>query len=262
MKRKRARERGNATRFITAINGFSETSSLDDYQHYQGRLQDTLDKLLTLDDAIHDLLSDLELILTHIDSAKRALLQAARGTEKRLALSTSALNVVQSVPAASTEVLQPVKQPTIKLEPFAGDIEEWFRFWEQFQSSVDQNPVVSRINKHVFLRGYLEGEPKRLVDGIAVIADTYEETKKFLHLKYGDRSRIIQAHLDFLERLQPVRSATPEFLNHTYVKCISRIQALRALGESIDGYGRVLAPKILRAFPEDRGRGRTFQRAT
>jgi len=60
LKRKRARERGNATRFITAINGFSEASSLDDYQHYQGRLQDTLDKLLTLDDAIHDLLSDLE----------------------------------------------------------------------------------------------------------------------------------------------------------------------------------------------------------
>ena len=60
LKRKRARERGNATRFITVINGFSETSSLDDYQHYQGRLQDTLNKLLTLVDAIHDLLSDLE----------------------------------------------------------------------------------------------------------------------------------------------------------------------------------------------------------
>jgi len=116
---------------------------------------------------------------------------------------------------------------------------------------VDQNPAVSQINKQVFLRGYLEGEPKRLVDGIAVTADTYEETKKIIHLKYGDRSRIIQVHLDFLEHLQPVRSATPESLNRMYVECNRRIQAFRALCESIEGNGRILATKILRAFSED-----------
>jgi len=32
----------------------------------------------------------------------------------------------------------------------------------------------------VFLRSYLEGEPKMLVEGIAVVADTYEETKRIL----------------------------------------------------------------------------------
>jgi len=127
LKRKRARERGNATRYITAINGFSETSSLDDHQHYQGRLQDTLDKLLTLDDAIHYVLSDLEFdsdsatCEDYIDSGKRALMLAARGIENRLALITSTLSVAQSVSAASTDVLQPVKLPTIKLESFAGN---------------------------------------------------------------------------------------------------------------------------------------------
>ena len=138
LKRKRATERGNATRFITAINAFSDTTSLDDYQHYQGRLQDILDKLVIL-----DLRSDTEFdsysitCEEYIDSAKRALLRAARGIENRLALPTSALNVIQAVAAAPTEVSQPVKLPTVKLEPFTGDIEEWFRFWEQFQSSVD-----------------------------------------------------------------------------------------------------------------------------
>jgi hypothetical protein len=204
LKRKRTRERGNATRFMTAINEFSHTTSLDDYQHYQSRLQDTLDKLVALDDAIHDLLSDHEfeadtvMCEEYIDSAKRAMLRAARGIDDKLALSTSALSVTQPAPSASANITQSVKLTTIKLEPFSGDIEEWFRFWEQFQSSVDQNPAESQINKHVFLRGYLEGEPKRLVDGIAVTADTYEETKKILHSKYGDKSRIIQAHPDFL----------------------------------------------------------------
>jgi len=96
------------------------------------------------------------------------------------------------------------KLPTIKLEPFSGDIEPWPRLWEQFQSSVDTNHFVSRTNKHAFLRGYLEGEPKHLVDGIAVTAEIYRETKRILHAKYGDKNRIIQAHLDYLEDLKPI----------------------------------------------------------
>jgi hypothetical protein len=144
-----------------------------------------------------------------------------------------------------------VKLPAIKLEPFRGDVENWSRFWEQFRSSIDQNASLSTINKHVFLRGYLEGEPKMLVDGIAVTAGTYEETKKILLARYGDTNHIIQAHLDFLEALPPVTSATPDDLSTTFIECHRRIHVLRALGEDINGYGRVLIPKILRAFPTE-----------
>jgi hypothetical protein len=95
-----------------------------------------------------------------------------------------------------TTIATTIKLPTTKFEHFSGDIESWPCFWEQFQLSVDTNPSVSQINKRVFLRGYLEGEPKHLVDGIAVTAETYEETKRILHTKYGDKNRIVQAHLD------------------------------------------------------------------
>jgi len=70
-----------------------------------------------------------------------------------------------------------VKLAAIKLEPFKGDVETWSGFWEQFRSSIDEDASLSTINKHVFLPGYMEGEPKMLVDGIAVTANTYEETK-------------------------------------------------------------------------------------
>jgi len=90
-----------------------------------------------------------------------------------------------------------------------------------------------------------------LVDGIAVTANTYEETKKILFARYGDTNRIIQAHLDLLENLPPVTYATPDKLNTNFIECHRRIQALRALGEDVNGYGRVLVPKILRAFPPE-----------
>ncbi|XP_071043079.1 uncharacterized protein [Parasteatoda tepidariorum] len=139
----------------------------------------------------------------------------------------------------------------IKLEPFGGEIENWQSFWEQFQSSVDSNPNLSTIDKHVFLRGYLQDEPRRLVDGIIIVAATCETTKKLIMDRYWDKNRIVQAHLDFLENLTPVRNLSATALNETYIECNRRLQALRALGEDINSYGRVLAPKLQQAFPDD-----------
>ena len=144
-----------------------------------------------------------------------------------------------------------MKLPAIKLDTFKGDMETWSRFWEQFRSSIDEDASLSTINKHVFLRGYREGEPKLLAEGIAVTVNTYEETKRISLAKYGDSNRIIKAHLDFLENLPPVTSASPDESNTNFIRCHRRIQALRALGEDVNRYGRGLAPKILRAFPPD-----------
>jgi hypothetical protein len=90
-----------------------------------------------------------------------------------------------------------------------------------------------------------------LVDGIAVTASAYEDTKKILRDRYGDKDRIIQAHLDYLEEVTPIQSASAEALNTTYIECNRRIQALQAMGEDVKAYGRVLILKILCAFPDE-----------
>jgi len=49
VKRRRARERANATRFYTVLEGFEDSTPLDDLEHYQGRLKETLDRLISLE---------------------------------------------------------------------------------------------------------------------------------------------------------------------------------------------------------------------
>jgi hypothetical protein len=61
----------------------------------------------------------------------------------------------------------------------------------------------------------------------------------------------MQEHLDYLENVQPIRCPNPDALNSSFIECHRRVQALRALGEAVNGYGRVIAPKILRAFPDN-----------
>jgi hypothetical protein len=220
LKRRRTRERANATRFSTLLDRFDSSTSLDDFQHYRGRLQENLDRLISLVDAIHDLLPDMEYekgiksCEEYIDKTKRANQQAGRPMDSSLSYSTARLSIQGSTQPPATvptgSITHSVKLPAIKLESFAVIVVNWSRFWEQFQYSIDDDTSLSTINKHVFLRWYLEEEHKMLVDGIAVTANTYEETKKILLSRYGDINRIIQAHLNFLEGLPPAKSAKPD----------------------------------------------------
>jgi hypothetical protein len=184
--------------------------------------------MLRLDDSIHDLLDDYEYdtdVATcedYIDTAKRAIQKAARGIDdKGLSAATADLTHSENsaVAASAPSIVHSVKLPPIKLEPFSGDVESWARFWEQFESSIDKDPFLSTVNNHVFLGGYLEGEPKLLVEGIVVPASTYEVTKAILRARYGDRNRIIQAHLDHLEDITPITTESPEALNTTFIEC-------------------------------------------
>jgi len=169
-----------------------------------------------------------------VDGVKRVVRKADRIIKDKRAETVSQTTSKSQNMHSQLTVIQEIKLPTIKLEQFAGNIETWSEFLEQFESSVDKNQSLSTINKHVLLRGYLEGKPKRLVDGIAVMAETYEQTNKILQARYGDKNRNIQAHLDYLEDLQPAQSDSPEALNSTYVECYRRIQTLNALRENID----------------------------
>jgi hypothetical protein len=58
LKRRQAWERANATHLSTTLEDFEDSTSINEIQHYRGRLQETLDRLIALDDAIHDLLTD------------------------------------------------------------------------------------------------------------------------------------------------------------------------------------------------------------
>jgi hypothetical protein len=84
LERRRARERTNATRFSTMLEGFTDSTPQDDLEHYCGWLKETLDRPIALDDSIHHLLPDQEYeddIHTceeNIDKTKRAIQKASQ----------------------------------------------------------------------------------------------------------------------------------------------------------------------------------------
>jgi hypothetical protein len=121
------------------LEGFDDSTSLDDFEHYCGRLQESLDGLISLDDAIHDLLSDdkyekdIKVCEEYIDKTKRTIQKTSRRMDNDLSASIARLNVHGSTQPTATVPIGPVthsvKLPEIKLEPFVGKFETLSRFW-------------------------------------------------------------------------------------------------------------------------------------
>ncbi|XP_035231984.1 uncharacterized protein LOC118203799 [Stegodyphus dumicola] len=269
VKRKRKAVRSNVSCFSTEIDTLNDDFSIEKVKYICNRLTTTLNDMKLIDNEIHNFLSDDEYesdnlqCENYIDTGESAIFKARKIIQNKLSptannvtasnMATNDLSMTFGDPPTTVPMTQlyTVKLPTIKLQSFTGEIEHWQCFWEQFKSSIDANPHLSVIDKHVFLRGYLDGEAKSLVDGISVIGDTYETTKKLLEERYGNKDRIIQSHLDYLEHLNVIQDPSPTHLNDLYIECNRRIQALSALGENIEAYGRILVPKIILAFPND-----------
>ena len=127
-----------------------------------------------------------------------AITQNKRG-DLKCACSTSSLRTAHSKPT----VTQETKLPTIKLQPFSGGTEMRSRFLEQFETSIDNTPSVSNINKEVFLRRYLKSEPEH-IRWYRSNRRNVRTWKNFQAWK-GDKNRVIRADLDYLDALQPAQ---------------------------------------------------------
>ncbi|GFS77635.1 integrase catalytic domain-containing protein [Nephila pilipes] len=235
-----------------------------DLEYSVERLQDKLNELTLADDKICELLSDEEYNEDIIDCEKFAenshlamfTYKKNTNTNTNFSSSRSAISgrinnalppIADGIKYASSVSSITLNLPTIKITTFCGEIEEFHIFWERFENCIDKNEHLLLIDKH----GYLDREAKRLVDEINITADTYTITKDILKSKYGNKDKILQTHLDYLENLTPIKNPSPSALNELYIDCYRRLRALDALGENTQLYGSILAPKILRAFPHE-----------
>ena len=154
--RRRSRERANATRFSTFLKGYEDSTPLEYFEHYCGRVKETLHRFVSLDNSIHERLLDKEYeeditsCEEYMDKTKRTIQKPSRRIDDSMDVSTTRLSIdgltQRSVPASTGSVPRSVKLPAIKLEPFTGNTETWSRFWEQFRSSIDEDASLPTIN--------------------------------------------------------------------------------------------------------------------
>lgn len=86
----------------------------------------------------------------------------------------------------------------LAIPKFKGDPKEYTSFRNMFDIYIHDNPHIKPVLKFGYLKGYLEGEPLRLVGNLMLTDSNYELALSQLKARYSNRRIITESHLDEL----------------------------------------------------------------
>jgi len=91
---------------------------------------------------------------------------------------------------------------------FSGEISEWQGFWGQYQTAIHGNEDLSKTDKFSYLKSFLTGTAASAVAGLALSDDNYDSAIDMLKRRFGRKDLVINAHMNKLLNMTPVRRAT------------------------------------------------------
>ena len=146
---------------------------------------------------------------------------------------------------------QQVRLPKINLPIFNGDTTRFQSFWQSFKWSIDENTTISEVHKMNYLMSLLEGPAYKALQGFDVTDENYDHAKETLQKRFGNLQTIIGTHMKALLSIEGHKNMKTTELRELYDNVNVHIRELEALGISLDIYGCLLIPVILKSMPED-----------
>ena len=123
-----------------------------------------------------------------------------------------------------------VKLPKLKLTSFRGDKLKFKEFWDCFETTIDQNPTLSRVEKFNYLMSTLGGDAKDTIAGLSISKENYPIAVDMLQERYGNTQTVVNAHYVELINI-PVDTNKTVHLR-TYNDLEKHLRSLEALGQN------------------------------
>ncbi|XP_070546928.1 uncharacterized protein [Ptychodera flava] len=142
-----------------------------------------------------------------------------------------------------------VSLPKLQLPTFSGDVHQWMTFYDSFKSMVDNDTALEPIQKFHYLRGQLKGEAANVVAGLSISDSNYQRAINALKKRYGQRHKIIHAHIDSLLTM-PKPNYDRTSLRKFYDDIENHIRELENLDITVDKYAVMLERAIWIKLPK------------
>ncbi len=191
--------------------------------------------------------SEIHEILTKL---KRCLSNINRDAEQDSAGSPSVS--VSSVASGVVSSVNSPKLPKLTLNKFNGDPKQWQEWWECFKVAIDDNSKLSDIERFTYLRSLVEGNAESAIAGLPLTSGNYKEALEILQNRFAQKQVIINAHMDTLLNLEPVRSIENIKAARKVLDSVeTHVRGLKALGIDSKQYGSLLVPILMDKLPEE-----------
>ena len=101
---------------------------------------------------------------------------------------------------------------------FEGTALDWLRFWNQFQTEIDQQGHISSVTKYSYLKEFLLPHVCKLVDSLPFTSEGYSHAKAILQAKFGKPTVVANAHINCIISLPVVFGSHPNKVHVFYEK--------------------------------------------
>nr|XP_029716822.1 uncharacterized protein LOC109408852 [Aedes albopictus] len=177
-------------------------------------------------------------------AALRSIIHKIQGTGQLAAIANSGQPLM---PANQFPVLQQqiaVRLPTLELPTFSGDYMDWPAFRDAFEALIDKNLQLSNVQKLLYLKSTLKGEPACMLEVIDTTDANYRVAWDLLVERFENRRIIKQKHLKALFSIKQVPEDSPKELRRLLNECQRNVNALKQFGEPTDEWDTILVYMI------------------
>lgn len=131
-----------------------------------------------------------------------------------------------------------VKFPEIKLPEFKGELEKWTEFRDRFESLVNRNNELSKIDKFNYLLSavQLPSDQQSVLQNFPLSEENYDEAWKAVCERYNDTRKLKSQHFNSLLNVNRMSSESPSELRRVLDSFASNFTALDLLGTTHDDF--------------------------
>lgn len=144
-----------------------------------------------------------------------------------------------------------VRLPSLDLPKFNGDFEKWCQFSETFQTLVHNNVNLDEIQKFYYLLSCLEGKAYKVIEGLEISRCNYSVALDILKERFENKPLTIHKHIKSLVDMPSMIKESVSQLRGINDALEKHVRALRALGEPVDYWDRILIFLISRKIDNE-----------
>lgn len=97
-----------------------------------------------------------------------------------------------------------IRLPKLNLPTFSGKYDEWFPFFDSFNSIIHLNTSISNVQKLQYLKSSLTGDASNVISALEISELNYEVAWGLLKERYDNKRLIVHTHLKSIMDLPPL----------------------------------------------------------
>ncbi|XP_077258484.1 uncharacterized protein LOC143895317 [Temnothorax americanus] len=195
------------------------SSYWSDYNNLQAEIEslceDEGDDRVSFEEAFYELTAELRCAITNYN--------------RTIAGGPAMISTSIAPPAGVSNSASNVRLPKLDLPNFTGKYEEWFPFYEMFNSIINDNHAISNLQKFQYLRASVTGEAANVIQSLELSEQNYLVAWNALKHRYNNKRAIVHTHLRALFELPSIAKENAFELRRVADSVVKHVQALSAL---------------------------------